>query len=169
MERPTCNTCPYWDRDDIMDTDDIDSEEAEIPGDQCLCHRYPPRNHPEHIIPLDRQAQDRNRGATMHISNGDYPPLTRRDYWCGEHPDFPAYIESLRDKAAAGSDVVHGYREEQMLEAARDAGKNPRTMTLDEWMQIKGCGISTANNLTAYFRTQAPRSGPASPSPGPGC
>jgi len=67
MERPTCETCPYW-RDLRNPKNELD-ESGE-------CRRYPPTP---------------NKQVSLW-------PLTYDLHWCGEHPDFPAYIASLKSK-----------------------------------------------------------------------
>ncbi len=73
MDRPTCVTCPYWDTDAYDDED-----EPEQLGKRGLCRRLPPR-----VIGND---------STCH-------PDSYWFEWCGEHPDFPAYLASLKQPA----------------------------------------------------------------------
>jgi hypothetical protein len=64
MERPTCNTCPYFDK-----------------------------------IPESDEGQCRRRAPAPQVSDQDFAPFwpkTDFEDWCGEHPDFPAYIASLK-------------------------------------------------------------------------
>ncbi len=72
MEQPTCKTCPYWEHDN----------ENEYP--KGLCKRHAPQ-----ALPCSREA----------VWTG-YPfaswTETESTEWCGEHPDFPAYLESLK-------------------------------------------------------------------------
>ena len=63
MDRPTCATCPYWERD---------AYERE-----GYCHRLPPAFR---LVPTDDYVQ----------------PWTWETDWCGEHPDFPAFLESRK-------------------------------------------------------------------------
>jgi hypothetical protein len=70
VERPTCGTCAYF---DIELTVDNDSN-----LDLGRCKRHAPR--PE-------------------LGTEDWTtffPETPPSEWCGEHPDFPAYITSLK-------------------------------------------------------------------------
>lgn len=80
MERPTCKTCPYWEFG------------AETEGDidyAGFCHRHAPAPRP---LPLD--GDDNFKKTTSYRV---YLPVeTLGEYWCGEHPDFPAYLESLK-------------------------------------------------------------------------
>jgi hypothetical protein len=67
MDRPTCETCPFWDGPD------------EVGLGICRKHAPTPsttRTEPEKSF--------------------RFPvwPLTVEDEWCGEHPDFPAWIAS---------------------------------------------------------------------------
>lgn len=59
-QRPTCETCSYWDRDENI------SFEGE-------CRRYAPASASEDVSAIWRD--------------------TRRDYWCGDHPDFETWAE----------------------------------------------------------------------------
>lgn len=68
MERPTCGTCPYFDEYEHS----------------SYCRRHPP--------------------ATLYIGDDDermpcfsttWPAVVANNF-CGEHPEFPAYIASLK-------------------------------------------------------------------------
>lgn len=72
MDRPTCETCPYW--------------SAHEPGVATTgtCRRTSP------VPPaLQEQADWFNN-----IFAGIWP-VTEESDWCGEHPDFPAYVKAL--------------------------------------------------------------------------
>lgn len=81
MDRPTCATCPYWERD-------ADEREG-------YCHRLPPAFR---LVPTDDYVQ----------------PWTWETDWCGEHPDFPAFLESRKAPAVNPGDAMywdeHGQR-----------------------------------------------------------
>lgn len=66
--RPTCQTCPYWDN--------------EYTGEKfCgLCRRSAPQ------CRLEKEDSAESFWADW--------PKSCDDHWCGEHPDFPAWIES---------------------------------------------------------------------------
>lgn len=72
MERPTCESCPFW---------------------------Y------EYIKSADHQGECRKHAPRLYvIDEGDYindHALAMRHYWCGEHPDFPAYLASLKGRPPA--------------------------------------------------------------------
>jgi hypothetical protein len=89
-ERPTCKTCPYWD------------EDKRSYGDIGECRRYPPQLIPESVSVGQRKAPS---GDIYHDVNPDqlFPGVFGRDDWCGEHPDFPAYIAAR--KAEGGGNV----------------------------------------------------------------
>ena len=72
MDRPNCGTCPYFLCDD-------DSESGE-------CHK----NAPTPFIYDDRDS-DPIYQRWPYMLEGEF---------CGEHPDFPAYIESLKPAKA---------------------------------------------------------------------
>jgi hypothetical protein len=86
MERPTCKTCPYW----LIEDDDcnpITLEEClKLPGDTgpddwyFECKRYP-----------------RKETDEIYKHGGDF---------CGEHPDFPAFIASLKPAESSGNSVL---------------------------------------------------------------
>lgn len=68
MERPTCGTCPYWD-------------ETHWGPKTGYCLRMPPQ--------VQKGLDDLYFGVW---------PLTADGAGCGEHPEFPEYIRSLKDK-----------------------------------------------------------------------
>jgi len=69
VDKPACETCPYW---LVSDRDD----------NQGTCSRYPP------TVPSDVSCQYDPLSMLW--------PLTYHDTSCGEHPDFPAWIEEQR-------------------------------------------------------------------------
>ena len=90
MKRPTCQTCPFWDDNDGWSSLTKDESETleeykkraiEEYDYACECHRYPP-NSP-------------NRTDIVRVYGSDWPVRHLYD-WCGEHPDFPEYIASLK-------------------------------------------------------------------------
>lgn len=94
MERPTCKTCPYW---ILMGKDDDDDEFGE-------CRHTPPD-----LVQAD---------AWDDYLNCKWP----RTYvfnWCGEHPDFPAYIAATRKRQpTADGEPTTLYCQGQYLEDA---------------------------------------------------
>lgn len=86
MEHPLCQTCSYWDGFDDKDSG--------------YCRRSFPRvlaMHGRKPIP-DVSSEDTLWLSMLHRRW----PETEHDEWCGEHPDFPAYLESLRQGNAHG-------------------------------------------------------------------
>lgn len=69
MERPTCKTCPYF-------TDH---------GKDGTCHRLAPP--PIHILGMPDMKSVVNRTTLWAVVD--------HEDWCGEHPGFPAYMDSL--------------------------------------------------------------------------
>ena len=67
MERPSCGTCVYWN---------------ELMATIGQCHRVPP-------IPF----ASHHRGESHDVTEF---PVTGNVCWCGEHPDFPEWIESRK-------------------------------------------------------------------------
>jgi hypothetical protein len=141
MERPTCRTCAYWQRD----------EEATNYGD---CRRYPAMRSyecdlssecAEVIITIDR--------ASWNETQGDYD-------WCGEHSDFHAYLASLRTEnpipaterisIASVVDELDTRAGKRLMRAAR----------IEKWewvdeihgvgLVIRGCGEGTRRNILAW-------------------
>lgn len=91
MDQPTCQTCPYWvvyDGDcNRVSPDDIGEDHMD--GE---CHRKAPRG----AIGLPRGSES---GQPLNL---DYHwPMSLRDDFCGEHPDFPAWIASKRAESTA--------------------------------------------------------------------
>ena len=70
MERPTCKTCPYF---DVPQRTDDDSH--------CIRHAPKPWLNPEDEGHIERQAAW---------------PIVQDFDSCGEHPDFPTYVASLK-------------------------------------------------------------------------
>lgn len=71
MDRPTCETCVYWQIEYEGDRDSM--KHCSVDG---RCHR---------------RVVDKS---------GFYPMWSRG--WCGEHQDFPVYVEWLRQEKTKG-------------------------------------------------------------------
>ncbi len=84
-ERPTCATCPYWDR----------HFSDENTGD---CKRFPPR------FPSTIEQIKMNGGDSPEIESpfDGWFPIVVDSEWCGEHPDFPAHVVALKNRPAPG-------------------------------------------------------------------
>jgi hypothetical protein len=88
MDKPTCRTCPYWYAPDPENFHSVcmDSVKGE-------CHRFPPT----------RDSVDKWRGGDVsrversldEINEADWIDTEESD-WCGEHPDFPAYLANRK-------------------------------------------------------------------------
>lgn len=76
MERPKCETCLYWECLGVPDDPEADDYHPAY-GE---CHRN---------APVSRFLGKQEPRGT------DWPIVTQGE-WCGEHPDFPAYVKSLR-------------------------------------------------------------------------
>jgi hypothetical protein len=76
MYKPTCESCVYW------DTWTQDCKKDAL----GLCRKNAPRRIRIH--------KTHGMSSTTQILNDT--PKTKIDEWCGEHPDFPAYLESLK-------------------------------------------------------------------------
>lgn len=79
MDRPTCETCPFFRRLHCDEDQGVDGS----------CHRYPPKAFGRIVF---EEGEYELAGYQPYVSDRD---------WCGEHPDFPAYIASLRAAANA--------------------------------------------------------------------
>jgi hypothetical protein len=93
MERPKCKTCPYmeWDGDD-----------------GGFCQRFPPRVVADSIrFPSEIRRSYDSEGAgnplLFVIWTEQALPVVDSDDWCGEHPDFPAYIKATRKAETTAS------------------------------------------------------------------
>ena len=75
-ERPTCKTCPYWDM---------------VKGDESIgsCRRFPPRI-VEHLLQRDAHGEPDENNQFL----ATFMPVAMEDWFCGEHPDFQAWIAS---------------------------------------------------------------------------
>lgn len=80
MDRPTCATCPFWEKRENASND--------FPDSVGECRRLPPPR------PYDND-EGNWFGEWLCVYDDD---------WCGEHPSFPAYLASL-SPAPSGSPV----------------------------------------------------------------
>ena len=71
MHRPTCETCVFFEH---------------FPDAKQECHRRPPL-----ITPAPEDSND--------VWWTGWPEVELDD-WCGEHPDFPAYVEHRSNSLA---------------------------------------------------------------------
>jgi hypothetical protein len=79
MERPTCSTCAYW----------WDHE------NDGYCCRHPPQLN----IEMARNDDAHARACDEHVElQQGYWPNTPPHAFCGEHPLFSAYLESLNQR-----------------------------------------------------------------------
>jgi len=80
-KQPTCETCPYA---YFVGTskNDQDSE----------CRRFAPR-----MLGIYQPASARMYMPEINRHLRMYMPEINRHFWCGEHPDFPAYVEALKE------------------------------------------------------------------------
>jgi len=81
MDRPTCKTCPYWNAPKHHEYLDEDEPER---GD---CRKYNP------VFRPDMSAE---MGACQPWDG--WWPTTSETQFCGEHPNFPAWIASRRQE-----------------------------------------------------------------------
>lgn len=88
MERPTCETCPFF-----CNVGEVNESEPGPWGHEGTCYRFPPT----FVGPSSKQIGDLNE---VDIDTWSHPRTKEKDY-CGEHPSFPAYIASLKQTADA--------------------------------------------------------------------
>lgn len=118
MNRPTCETCPYFKADDGSY------------GDEC-------RHSPPQWVWGGHDSDPGIQGW----------PETEARFWCGQHPDFPAWLEAQREQPCPPSD---GPPEEPTLTVAevralRRAhawyrGKDPGTLE-ESFRYCSACGM----------------------------
>lgn len=92
MDRPACETCPYYD-------DDAPNNYTADPwGDQEVSYGYCMRHAPSPIL----------APPMAHMNKHLLPvfPIVCAGDWCGEHPDFPEYIKSLNRQYAETSPAL---------------------------------------------------------------
>lgn len=101
MERPTCKTCPYWDRDDEF-SDTTDGGRVI----QAKCRRHAPGGSSDFFESYEGEAaaDDGNVPREWTAYNLARFSTTEWSEWCGEHPDFPAYIASLKEPVTVNGD-----------------------------------------------------------------
>jgi hypothetical protein len=99
MERPTCESCPFWDA----------SGSGTNPGDVWECHRMPPMlPTPDLLTTLDDEGHDDDP------QKGHWP-LTRRGDWCGEHPDAAQYAKDRREELRRAELAKHPEKRPRLL------------------------------------------------------
>jgi hypothetical protein len=88
-EYPTCSTCPFWAlEDDDMEIVPVGHPDRDGWEGEAECHRNPPVGRmEEHGGPLFV----RPRGHSY-----AWPTTAAADF-CGEHPDFPAFLAGRAD------------------------------------------------------------------------
>lgn len=72
MSRPTCETCPFW----------VTYDDPSI--GECR------RGHP--VAPTTARQEHELVDENLGILEGMFP-TTSDDMWCGEHPNFQAWID----------------------------------------------------------------------------
>jgi hypothetical protein len=95
MERPRCKTCPYWNFDASDSLELFSLKMLEDGGMVGECRRFPASSG---FSPADEWYKSDGPPipkafAVSHVAQ--FYLVTDGD-WCGEHPDFPAYIASLK-------------------------------------------------------------------------
>lgn len=92
MDRPTCKTCVYWKGHEHNRLPCIDGPGAYFSG---TCRRWPKQTSSMTYMP------DRNSSREVDVACLAFPEMYP-DEWCGEHQDFPVYVEWLRQEKMKG-------------------------------------------------------------------
>lgn len=95
-ERPTCATCPYF-------AVFFDKDRPACRAVDGLCKRLPPvgrsrifdGQEKSLLYGVSTRNGRRRESPTRMATDAFFPAVTKGD-WCGEHPDFPAWIKATR-------------------------------------------------------------------------
>jgi hypothetical protein len=96
--RPTCMTCPYWNL--------ISTSRVPMGFREGECRRHPPVRDPgklEGRYTITKEGpgheglrrSDEDDAEYLEYLENEMSPIRFWD-WCGEHPDFPAYIAARK-------------------------------------------------------------------------
>lgn len=89
MDSPTCSTCVFWERFLPDSLSERESLVVKMRGEQYTLSEI------AHVMQVSdarvRQILDKakSKGVCRRFPATEHK---RCDHWCGEHPDFPAYI-----------------------------------------------------------------------------
>jgi hypothetical protein len=95
-ERPTCATCPYFALGSSQDLEDVNAT-----GN---CRRSRPQIVSALVFAAAKEFRKQDDSITDAYSNeaddafASRFPATIAYEWCGEHPDFPAWLAATRTK-----------------------------------------------------------------------
>jgi hypothetical protein len=127
VDRPTCWTCAYWQRNVLESQDEIGECRRHAP--MCVAG----------VTPSDSEA---------------FFPETWPDHWCGEHPRFPEYIRSLKTveyvQSLKAAPPVEGPQDDKIdfwSWGARER-KVVHKMKIETWSQLANL---TAEALSAQY------------------
>jgi hypothetical protein len=155
MERPKCGTCPYWELLDDNSLDEVSlSEYKALWGEnkECIgeCRRFPRSNDFQYAA-RNEWGKLQHSGETSHVmSNGTH---TCDFDWCGEHPDFPAYLASLKTSVPAEVEALEMQlagdgRALLVLRTALKQGMTIPDFTIERLAkEIRNCGVVTARKI----------------------
>ncbi len=137
MNKPLCQTCVYWYCPDWPEyrLECMLPERSEHEG---KCRRYPPT-----LVSISRP-EVRNIGSPLFTEE---PTVLACD-WCGEHPDFPAYIASLKAPVSINPDDMSV----RARNAIRRLGDDIRKITYQQLVDAKDCGQSTRNEILNFAK-----------------
>src|SRR5262245_37725775 len=119
MEKPCCRTCPYWAGSE-RNINDLDKDE---------CRRYPPDIGGRHLPP-DHDAP----------IGQDAFPCTTGGMFCGEHPDFPAWLREQHAPVHRINVIGLSKRAKKALHELGRSNGNITGLRWDDIFTVKGCG-----------------------------
>jgi hypothetical protein len=82
MDRPRCKTCQFWE-----ESRDESDDEPSVDG---WCHRHPPALMDGIIVRDEDECVVEDPGYWV------FPKMNAGN-WCGEHPDFPAWLARQKE------------------------------------------------------------------------
>jgi hypothetical protein len=129
-ERPTCETCPYYDAGLQIET----YRWPTLPVTSSAC--------PSGATVIESGACRRREGMPLHKTPDD---------WCGEHTDFPEYVESLKPRPAPGTLDPGKLSVRARTTIARLGGIDAK-ITLDDLDSAVGCGPATRSEIVNFFK-----------------
>lgn len=136
MDRPTCGTCPYWQ----------EHEESKPAGLTGECHRNPPL-----FAGSDYQMEEWLK-IPFGYFEGTWPDTHGEHGWCGEHPDFPEYIASLKPTNPQLNMNGLSVRARNIVDdVCRVTGKTVLDLTNNDLQGVRNCGNVTLCEILNFI------------------
>jgi hypothetical protein len=91
VERPECQTCPFWNHDYETEKD-LDPEYSPMGTLIADCRRFPPVR--SNLDKFRGCGRDEQASRLLTAGDGDRADWMRTEAtdWCGEHPGFAAWL-----------------------------------------------------------------------------